>query len=87
MPVRKVVQNHKATMNKELAKKVIVHEKQTLTTMIVQVSTTLTTSVFITYRHHCDPFSSFFLSQSVCYYNHHQCLSLLPHLQFHLMSI
>lgn len=51
----------KLIMNKQLARRVKVHEKQTLTTMIAQVSTTLTTSVFITYRHYCDRFFSFFL--------------------------
>lgn len=51
----------KPTMNKQLARRVTVHEKQTSTTMIAQVSTTLTTSVFITYRHYCDRLSSFFV--------------------------
>jgi len=36
------------TLNKQLAE-YIVHGKQTSTTMIAQVSTTLTTSAFITY--------------------------------------
>ncbi|KYN02875.1 hypothetical protein ALC62_06273, partial [Cyphomyrmex costatus] len=34
----------KSTMNKQLARRVTIHEKQTSTTMIAQISTILTTS-------------------------------------------
>lgn len=56
----------KPTMNKvQFARRVTIHEKQTSTTMIAQVSTTLTTSVFITYHHYCDRLSFFIFDQFV----------------------
>jgi len=43
----------KSTMNKQFARRVTIHEKRTSTIMIAQISTILTTSVFITY-HYCN---------------------------------